>query len=242
MVKNLSQISMNLLAATLDETSSIMPTCSQSVILLHGFGGHQVQTAILARRLRGEGYDVANIGYPSWRWPLARVIDHLHARIIASPAYHATTVHCVGHSMGGLMLRAWLARHRPDHLGRVVMLGTPNGGSEIADLLYRLHLHPLILNQAGALLRTRRDAITLTALGEVDYSLGIIAGDRPMNGLLPSRIFRAPNDGKVSVAATHCPGESDHVTLPVAHTAMIYSRPVAEQVVHFLRHGHFART
>lgn len=141
---------------------------TNSILLLHGFGGHQVQTALLARRLRDAGFIVANIGYPSWRWPLPRVIDHLHARIIASPAYAAQTVHCVGHSMGGLMLRAWLARHRPDHLGRVVMLGTPNGGSEIADLLYRLRLHPLILNQAGALLRTRRDAATLAALGEVD--------------------------------------------------------------------------
>ncbi|OAH43905.1 hypothetical protein AX777_12435 [Sphingobium yanoikuyae] len=224
------------------DTHAIMLPHTQSVILLHGFGGHQVQTALLVRRMRGEGYDVANIGYPSWRWPLPRVIDHLHARIIASPAYAASTLHCVGHSMGGLMLRAWLARHRPDHLGRVVMLGTPNGGSEIADLLYRLRLHPLILNQAGTLLRTRRDATTLAALGEVDYPLGIIAGDRPMSGLLPSRIFRAPNDGKVSVAATHCPGESDHITLPVAHTAMIYTRPVADQVVHFLRRGQFART
>jgi len=63
-----------------------------------------------------------------------------------------------------------------------------------------------------------------------------------LSGLLPSRIFRAPNDGKVSVAATHCPGESDHITLPVAHTAMIYTRPVVDQVAHFLRHGQFART
>lgn len=218
-----------------------MPTHAESVILLHGFGGHPVQTALLARRLRGAGYTVANIGYPSWRWPLARVVDHLHARITASPAFAAPVVHCVGHSMGGLMLRAWLARHRPDHLGRTVMLGTPNSGSEIADLAYRLRLHPLILNQAGGLLRTRRDAATQGALGEVDYPLGIIAGDRPWSRLLPDRIFRAPNDGKVSVAATHCAGQADHLTLPVAHTAMIYTRPTADQVVHFLRHGRFAR-
>ena len=212
---------------------------TESVILLHGFGGHQVQTALLARRLRAAGFIVSNIGYPSWRWPLARVIDHLHTRIIASPAYAAQTVHCVGHSMGGLMLRAYIARHRPAHFGRVVMLGTPNGGSEIADLLYHLRLHRPVLNHAGALLRTRRDATTLATLGEVDYPLGIIAGDRPMNGLLPGRIFRAPNDGKVSVAATHCPGESDHIILPVAHTAIIYTQSVAEQIAHFLHHGRF---
>ena len=33
------------------------------------------------------------------------------------------------------MVRAYLARYRPKRLGRVVMLGTPNSGSEIADRL-----------------------------------------------------------------------------------------------------------
>ena len=36
---------------------------------------------------------------------------------------------------GGLLARVYLASHRPARLGRVVMLGTPNQGSEIADLL-----------------------------------------------------------------------------------------------------------
>ncbi|WP_298399259.1 hypothetical protein [Sphingobium sp.] len=58
---------------------------------------------------------------------------------------------------------------------------------------------------------------------------------------LPNRLFRAPNDGKVSVAATHVAGQSDHLILPVAHTAMIYSQPVADQVAHFLREGRFKR-
>jgi pimeloyl-ACP methyl ester carboxylesterase len=218
-----------------------MPTATQSILLLHGFGGHPLQTSLLARRLSAAGYIVANIGYPSWRWPIDGVLDHLHQRITASPAHAADHLHCVGHSMGGLLLRAYLTRHRPDNLGRVVMLGTPNGGSELADLCYRLRLNRPILNQAGALLRTSRDATTQALFGPIDYPLGIIAGDRPMIGALPKLVFRAPNDGKVSVAATHVAGQSDHLTLPVAHTAMIYARPVADQVAHFLREGRFKR-
>jgi pimeloyl-ACP methyl ester carboxylesterase len=218
-----------------------MPQPAEAILLLHGFGGHPLQTALLARRLRARGFDVANIGYPSWRWPIDRVLDHLHRRFTASPVSTAKTLHCVGHSMGGLMLRAYIARHRPENLGRVVMLGTPNSGSEIADLLYRLRLHQPVLNHAGVLLRTRRDAATEALFGAIDYPLGVIAGDRPMIGALPNRLFRAPNDGKVSVAATHVAGQSDHLTLPIAHTAMIYSQPVADQVTHFLRKGCFKR-
>lgn len=214
-------------------------TAAEAVVLLHGFGGLPLQTALLASRLRQAGYEVANIGYPSWRWPLDRIADHIHNRIDRSPLAVAPTLHFVGHSMGGLVLRALLASDRPDNLGRVVMLGTPHGGSELADLLHRLHLHPVVLNRAGPVLRTWRDSSTEALLGKVDYPLGIVAGDRPFNAHIPRFVFRAPNDGKVSVAATHCSGQSDHLVLPVAHTAMIYSRPVAQQVVHFLRHGAF---
>lgn len=214
---------------------------TESIILLHGFGGHPFQTALPARRLRAAGYAVANIGYPSWRWPIDRVLGHLHQRITAAPAYTGHRLHFVGHSMGGLLLRAYLASHRPAHLGRVVMLGTPNSGSELADLIYRLRLDRPILNHAGALLRTRRDTAIQAQFGDIDYPLGIIAGDHAMIGVFPDLVFRAPNDGKVSVAATHVVGQTDHLVLPVAHTAMIYARPVAEQVVNFLRNGQFSR-
>ena len=197
-----------------------------------------IQTALLGKRLRRAGYTILNPLYPSWRWPLDRIVEDLHSRL-ARFAQPLGTVHCVGHSMGGLVLRALLARQRPANLGRVVMLGTPNSGSELADLLYRLRLHGPVLNRAGQCLRTVRPTEVEQLLGAIDYPLGIIAGDRPLVAPLSGLVFRAPNDGKVSVAATHIAGQSDHLVMPVAHTALIYSQPVADQVARFLKEGRF---
>jgi len=212
---------------------------SEGVVLLHGFGGLPLQTALLARRLRQRGYAVLNPLYPSWRWPLERIVDHVHRRVIPFADGRSGKLHFVGHSMGGLVLRAYLARHRPQGLGHVVMLGTPNGGSELADLLHRLRLNGPVLNRAGRVLRTVRAPEVEALLGSIDYPAGVIAGNTSLAPLLPDMIFRAPHDGKVSVAATFVAGQADHLVLPVAHTSMLYARPVAEQVIHFLRFGQF---
>jgi triacylglycerol esterase/lipase EstA (alpha/beta hydrolase family) len=58
-------------------------------------------------------------------------------------------VHFVCHSMGGLLARGYVARHRPQRLGRMVMLGTPNGGSEIADRLKHIGVYRAWFGPAG---------------------------------------------------------------------------------------------
>lgn len=208
------------------------------VILLHGFGGLPVQLSHLAGRLRSAGFATSVIGYPSWRWPIPRIVAHLNGRI---GNQDARPLHFVCHSMGGLIARALLARHRPRNLGHVVMLGTPHGGSELADLLFRLGLNGLILNRSGDLLRVARSAATQSLLAMPDYPLGLIAGDRPLVRLPTHRVFPGPHDGKVSVAATYLDGAADHLIMPVAHTAMLYDAAVARQVAHFLDKGRFER-
>ena len=44
-------------------------------------------------------------------------------------------IHLVAHSMGALVVREYLARGKPERLGRVVLLAAPNQGSPIAEPL-----------------------------------------------------------------------------------------------------------
>ena len=80
--------------------------------------------------------------------------------------------------MGGLLARVYLAQYRPQRLGRVVMLGTPNGGSEIADRLKEFSAYRAFFGPAGQQLGTLRDAATNALLPPVDYPVGVIAGNR----------------------------------------------------------------
>ena len=48
------------------------------------------------------------------------------------------------------------------------------------------------------------------------------------------------DDGLVTVASTKFEGMTDFIAVPVGHAAMRYSKPVADQVVKFLRTGKFA--
>lgn len=208
------------------------------VLLLHGYGRFGTSMAPLARAARREGYAVLAPTYRSRR-PMAEIVARLLPILAAFEAGISGPLHIVTHSLGGLVARALIAARRPRRLGRVVMLSPPNGGSEIADLLHRARLGPLVLGNAAAQLRTRRAPSDEALLSEVDYDLGIIAGDRPM----PFPTFGAlskPHDGKVSVAATRVIGMRDHLVLPVGHTLRLH-RLVADATLAFLASGHFPR-
>ncbi|MEB2847056.1 hypothetical protein GAO09_15945 [Rhizobiales bacterium RZME27] len=143
----------------------------------------------------------------------------------------------VPHSMGGLITRSFLHRHRPKTLGRVVMLGTPNHGSEVADFLARNAAYRWFYGPAGQELITGR--VPLPEIGDIcDYELGIIAGTRTIDPV-SSMIMRRPNDGKVSVESTRMAGMKEQLILPVSHTFMPQNPVVQAAVIRFLQTGSF---
>jgi hypothetical protein len=88
-------------------------------------------------------------------------------------------------------------------------------------------------------LRTARTEADERVLGRITYPLGIIAGDKPYDPVLP-RLLPKPNDGKVTVAATKVEGMTDHIVLPVSHTLMVLDARVIAQTLAFLESGQFA--
>jgi len=210
-----------------------------TVVLLHGLGRTRFSMNRLAKHLQKHGYAVMNIGYRSTRYDVAELSAQLHQELRARGAGDAGRIHFVTHSFGGIVVRAYLKSHRPSNLGRVVMLGPPNQGSELADRLGRTWMFRVFAGPSGQELGTGASS-TPNLLGAVDYPLGVIAGDRSINPLF-SVWIPGPDDGVVSVDRARTGGMSDFLVVHRAHTFLMRSPKVARQVVHFLANGEFAR-
>ena len=142
--------------------------------------------------------------------------------------------------MGGLLARVYIARYRPKRLGRVVMLGTPNSGSEIADRLKNIGIYRAFFGPAGQQLGTQRDAAIEALLPPIDYPVGIIAGNRSIDPVTGAMLPK-PHDGRVSVEKTMIDGMADHIVVGTAHPWLVRNSVAVAQTIAFLQDGAFVK-
>ena len=102
------------------------------VLLVHGYVcNHRVWDA-MALQLRQAGHPVLAIDLE----PLFTSIDD-YAELVEQAVVAicrqtgSTQVALIGHSMGGLAIRAWLRAHGSQRVARVLTLGTPHVGTQI---------------------------------------------------------------------------------------------------------------
>jgi triacylglycerol lipase len=211
---------------------------AEGVVLLHGLARTPRSMARIERELTRAGYVVVNLPYPSRSAPIEALSEMVFDRIRDStPLGDCGKVHFVTHSMGGIVLRQMLSKHRIERLGRVVMLGPPNQGSELVDRLGKWRLFRWINGPAGQQLGTGPESLP-NRLGPVDFELGVIAGDRSINWI-NSGMIPGPDDGKVSVERTSVAGMKDHLVVHTTHPTMLSHRTVVSAVGRFLKTGAF---
>ena len=208
---------------------------AETVVLLHGLGRSRVSMALLGRRLEAAGYRVVNIGYPSTREPMETLVGVVRDQLVECCA-DLGRVHFVTHSMGGIVARLYLSEYSPHHEGRVVMLSPPSQGSEVIDAFADSPLLRLLLGPAGMRLGTDSASVP-NQLGPAQFELGVITGDRTLNPI-NSWLIPGPDDGKVAVDRARVEGAA-FLVVPHTHPFIMNRRDVADQVVSFLRDGHF---
>ena len=208
------------------------------VVLLHGISRTALSFRKMQLSLERAGFATLNLDYASRRKALEGLAEDIDPAIQRFADRIDGSVHFVCHSMGGLLARVYIARHRPKHLGRVVMLGTPNSGSEIAERLKNFGVYRAFFGPAGQQLGTRRDAAIEALFPPVDYPVGIIAGNRSIYPIA-SRFLPRPHDGRVSIANTKLEGMADHVVVAASHPWLVRNSVAIAQTIAFLREGKF---
>lgn len=186
---------------------------------------------LMGMRLQRCGFQPIVFSYPSMRSSLSQnalLLSHFVRSMTAS------RIHFIGHSLGGLLVLQTLAEFPEQRIGRIILMGSPYNGSNVAATLSPRAPGRYILGRS-----------MLQWLGQrlpechAQYELGVIAGCKSIGGgRLISRLPH-PNDGVVTVDETRIPNTSDEIVLNVSHSGMLLSAGLALQACSFLQSGHF---
>jgi len=105
------------------------------LILIHGYGCNRGAWWWLRRRLEAAGFAVATLNLEPVYADIDSYVARLAERIASACRDNACDkVTLVGHSMGGLVARAYLAKFGATHVRQLVTIATPHAGSVLARL------------------------------------------------------------------------------------------------------------
>lgn len=111
--------------------ASPKPDRKKPVLSIPGFSGPEFTLAPMTRYLRKLGFDAQTWGLGTNRGPKNGGLDHMDEiaammadKIVNMATHSEEKVSLIGHSLGGIYARE-LARRFPEHIDRVITLGSP---------------------------------------------------------------------------------------------------------------------
>ena len=211
---------------------------AECVILLHGLMRTSRSLVEMEKSLTGAGYLVVNDSYPSRSAEIdVLASDSIPPAVDKCRSQGAQRISFVTHSLGGILVRQYLSTHELEELGRVVMLGPPNHGSELVDSLGNLPGMEKVYGPALRQLGTD-DASVPRQLGPAEFEVGIIIGQTAglLSGVLPGE-----DDGTVTVESARLEDMTDFLVMDSGHTFVMNNNEAIRQTLFFLANGSFNR-
>ena len=234
----------------------IQPMTGTAVIILHGFGSNVLMIRHLGEWLRDrETHDyVFCMSYPSTMQSMlahARMLD----RVVKNLPPTVKRIDFIGHSFGGIVIRRYLSgpldddwrvpenrmefrkNFLPDpRVGRLMMLGPPNNGAEIAaKLIGNDPIRRFFTGESGDELGTQWKEAE-KSLGIPCCPFAIVAGGRG-NNYGYSHLIPGDDDGIVSTEGTRLEGAEKWIFFNVSHNEMLLTPAVFNVVEKFLLKG-----
>ena len=196
------------------------------IILLHGLARGPATMWPMGWALKRAGFRTLAVGYSSRNGTIAALTAEIAPRLPAEGV-----LGFVGHSLGGVLAKHLVRGLPAERRGRIVQLGSPNAGSELAVRLRVLE--PVI----GPVLRE------LEPRGipdDGDLEIGAIAGTAAPSVYGRFTGILGANDGKVTVrSAWGSAPEGRRIAFPVAHATMMFDPRVIKATVRFMQGGRF---
>ncbi len=195
------------------------------VLLVHGLARTPLSLFWLARALRCAGHPTHHFAYLALAESHARIVKRLQAQLRSSGAAGPYAI--VAHSLGGLLVRAALADPGIPPPQHVVMLGTPNRRSRMAEWAMRWAPWRWLAGEAG---RNMASPDFYSDLPGLNAPYTVIAGTRGLRfSWLPfgGRV----NDGLVAVDETWVEPTDNVIEVVGSHTFMMNRRRVQRAVL-----------
>lgn len=217
----------------LTELSDLNPTFEHDhlVLLIHGLGRHAGIMDKPKLALRKAGFSAHSLNYATL---LEGVDDHAtHFTHLLENLKGIKKVSFVTHSLGGLVAREILSRNTRWNdvvADRIVMMGTPNQGAQIAEFLSRMKSYKFITGQSGQDVRPDQKLATLP---EPTIPTLIIAGGIG-NDIGFNPLLTGDNDGVVTVEETRLNGDHQFKQVKVIHTTIMDHEESIKTMLEFI--------
>ena len=214
------------------------PMQGRAVIFIHGIIRSSKSFHKMAQALKQQGYTTVGFDYPSTRMTMQQSNEFLKKTIDSLEGIEEIDIVC--HSMGGLLVRTYykeMGELADPRIKRLVMMGTPNKGAKMANLLKNNLAFQWVMGPAGQQL-VKDELGTIASLPVPGCGFAIVAGARGTeNGWNP--LVPGDDDGTVSLESAQLSGAKDFITVSSLHSFLPEDRTAIAAVARYLMTGAF---